>query len=482
MAETRRTKRRNAGNSAVLGPPSKTATPPPSSQPEPEPPPRQHISKFKTFAQAMAAIAPADWGKRAKITLYRLEPVIDQLRTNSVKYIEIYPHPVDEDRIKRDYGSGRYRLMLTFKKPGGALSDELDSVEFDILDMNFPPKIPEGAWVDDHRNTQKWGWAKKFFKSEEAAAPKQPDILEQLNVLDQIQDRAADRLRANAPPPAPPPDPNASPLSLAKEIIGITQGGGQAAMMQMFGDQLKRAQDRADKLEDELRASMKPQAPPAPVDPIDYLATNLDKFKKIREVIAPEDKDGLISDRLKSRMSGWQEFGVTMAEKFFTSPWAGQVFGMFAQAAYAKSANGTAPPSPAMNGHSNGAAPLMPNGAGAPNQMQQLSDFVNYFAAPMLNQFGDEMTGAEFASWIWEGHGEEWIHPSGAAVPWLTAARRIGSGNLLRFYQQSPYWSKIQPQAARFEIFLQEFCAWSPEADEPESDEPEEIKFDEATA
>jgi hypothetical protein len=480
LADTRRTKRRNGANSAVMDPPPKPETPPTAAAPAPEPPPRQHISRFKTFQQAMAAIAAPDWGKRAKVTLYRLEPVIDQLRQNSVKYIEIYPHPVDEDRIKRDYGSGKYRLMLTFKKPGAGLSDELDAIEFDILDMNFPPKVPEGAWVDDHRNV-KWAWAKQFFKSNQPTPPPVPDILEQLDKLDQLQDRAVARAQANAP--APQPDMSTSALGLAERILSITQGGGQAAYMQMFGEELRHSREQNATLQAELRAILQKPAP-APVDPIELLANSADKFKKIKEVLSPDD-NGLISERLKSKMNGWQEFGVTLAEKAFASPWMGNVFTTLAQVAYAKSlsANGAGPPvamQPNGNGaHVNGAS--VPSSV-SPNQMQQLTDFVNYFAAPMLNHFGDDMSGGDFADWIFNGHGKDWIHPSGVAVPWIEAAHKIGSANLLKFYQQSPYWPSLLPKAARFETFLQEFCAWNPEEDEEDDSEPELIRFDEVIA
>ena len=102
------------------------------------------VPKIITFFARINSISKADWGSRACLKLYRLEPIIDRLRGSENKMVVKYEEPVDENRIMLDYGSGRYRLYLNFKMPGEHEGKELDSVEFDILNMQYPPKIPAG--------------------------------------------------------------------------------------------------------------------------------------------------------------------------------------------------------------------------------------------------------------------------------------------------------------------------------------------------
>jgi hypothetical protein len=98
--------------------------------------------KTVSFFSRVQGISKEDWGTRAALTLYRLEPIIDRTRGSEKKLVTKYEEPIDENRIKLDYGSGRYRLYLTFKMPGTKEGRELDSIEFDILDMAYPPKVP----------------------------------------------------------------------------------------------------------------------------------------------------------------------------------------------------------------------------------------------------------------------------------------------------------------------------------------------------
>ena len=108
----------------------------------------------------MNSVPKGDWGPRANIYLYRVEPVIDRTRSGDSKFINVYAEPVTEDRVMADYGSGRYKLILNFRKPGAETGDVIDSTYMDILNMKYPPKIPLGEWTDDPRN-KKWAWAKE---------------------------------------------------------------------------------------------------------------------------------------------------------------------------------------------------------------------------------------------------------------------------------------------------------------------------------
>lgn len=446
--------------------------------------PIEGIPKQITFFQRIEAIPLADWGTRARVRVYRLEPLIDAMRSSGKKYITIYDDgPPTEERIKIDHGSGRYRLYLNMKTAGQATERELDMIEIDILDPKFPPRLELGDWVDDPKN-RKWNWAKKILEDQasktaaaQPAAPQSPNVLiDAMHVIGEVQKNAFEQARANTP--AAPVDPAVNAFTMAKEMLQITKGGGDSTLLEMFRDELKAAREENSALQADFRKLMTTPPPPVPTpaDPLDSFAASLEKFEKIKNVLAPKQSDSVISPNMRSKMSGWQEFAVNIAEKAFESPVIGNLLGLFAQGMFnrAQAPNGTAAPIPQQLT----SAGVMPNPAAPPNQMQQVIDFLNTIATPMLNMFGDDMDGGDFAEWLYEGHGDTWIHPSGQSVQWYVGAKQIGAPNLLQFFQRSPYWAKLQPQAEKFTKFLTEFVAWEIPK-EPEADAvPEVVDFD----
>jgi hypothetical protein len=102
----------------------------------------------RTLFQRMEEIPADDWGSRATVHLYRLEPFTDRLRSGNVIHIMRYSEPIDEARVMADHGSGKYRAILNFRKQSGPKSDEVGRFEFEILNTMFPPNVPLGEWVD----------------------------------------------------------------------------------------------------------------------------------------------------------------------------------------------------------------------------------------------------------------------------------------------------------------------------------------------
>ena len=175
------------GNTPVEEPPEPTPTPtPPTPQAKSK---RDPVPKQATFFERIARVARADWGTRAKIKVYRLEPIIDRLRGSENKYITIYAEPITEEKLKIDQGSGRYRLYFNYKEPAG-LDKEVDSIELDVMDMNFPPKVPAGEWVDDARN-KKWAWARPAGAP--GGPPAQAPLENAYETVLEIQDRERTR-------------------------------------------------------------------------------------------------------------------------------------------------------------------------------------------------------------------------------------------------------------------------------------------------
>jgi hypothetical protein len=118
------------------------------------------------FFQTLSAYTPAEW-ESLMVYVYRTSPITDRRATgNPTTYVMKYGAPFDEDRLKLDVGSGGYQLRLNQSTPRGT-SKTIKTYICDIEDINFPPKVPEGEWIDDPRN-KRWAWARK--KPEDVAA------------------------------------------------------------------------------------------------------------------------------------------------------------------------------------------------------------------------------------------------------------------------------------------------------------------------
>jgi hypothetical protein len=462
----------------------------PKNTPEqPQIAPSEGVPRQISFFQRIQEIPLADWGTRAKVRVYRLEPLVDQVRSTGKKYITIYDDgPPDEERIKVDHGSGRYRLYLNVKTAGQSAEREIDMIEIDILDLKFPPRLDLGDWLDDPKN-RKWNWAKKMLEDQASknappVAPANsgaPGFLETVQAVNELRKSTVEELRAMQP--AAPAAHEKDPLDQAAKIIQLTQGGGQAVLMEMFRDEMKAtrlemaAEREANrKLQEELRKKADVPAP-APVDPIEALAKGIESVKKIQDTLAPSRGDSIITPGMKSRMSGWQEFFVNIAEKIFESPATATAVNAITQAVFARSMQSNAPMRP------NGAPALNPATPQAPpDQMRLVTDMLQAITVPMLNMFGDEENGGDFAEWLYEGHGENWVHPSGTPVPWYTGMKQIGAANIVTYFKQSPLWTGLQDKETAFTKFIAEFVAWEVDEDDaaPASDDgaPEIVEFE----
>ena len=71
--------------SAAEAPPPEETREEPAAIPHGQPPPR--TPKTPTFVQTMNSVPKGDWGPRANIYLYRVEPVIDRTRSGDSKFI-----------------------------------------------------------------------------------------------------------------------------------------------------------------------------------------------------------------------------------------------------------------------------------------------------------------------------------------------------------------------------------------------------------
>jgi len=428
-----------------------------------------------TFFQQLEKIPLADWGTRAKIRVYRLEPIIDMRRGSQTKYICIYTEAVDEERIKRDLGSGRYRLFLNIKVPGGQEERETDSVEFDILDRNFPPVIPEGTWVDDPIN-KKWAWAKPQMpgNQNQSGATASGAMLEAVQVLGELQDRAEERAKERIDSGRPqsnwdPAQQLQTVANVAKEMATALKATPENPIPQFISDQmaamrteLADARKRSDTLMDKLLDMAKAPQPQqqnglSAVKEImqgikDFLPTVRDLWPN-----APED----IAERVvKSKMGPWQEFFAPVLPKLVDALapiMPGITAGLMGNAAQSRPSMMPVParlPNPAMP---QPGPQAQPQGQHAPNLDEML-----------LNALTNDRDGGEFADSLVMLFGQQ------GQLMYRQAAS-LGEQGLLTLIQQRPIWQQLGPLQSKVAQFVHEFIEYGQEepAEQPvEGTEP----------
>lgn len=457
-------------------PPATAAAPP--SDPKPAPP------KTPTFFQTMNKVPKADWGPRANIYLYRVEPMIDRTRSGESKFINNYAEPVNEDRIMADHGSGRYKLILNFRKPGAETGDIIDSIYMDILNMKYPPKIPLGEWTDDPRN-RKWAWAKEA--SAGPVAPAQPaatgveTFVDVLRATGDIRREIREEMQSDKPEQ---PSSTIDPWSAAEKILNMRSDNpmvtilmNQLAAMQKSAEDARErefkaqesAREREFRLQEELRKVATATATP----------TTKGFFEQLVEFAAPTDKTAFIqkifggsngssngdAPARAGRVSGL-EVARDLAIKIFDSPVGEGIGQLIASMAQRNAQQGM--PVQGMNGNP------------AVNQAQQppqasFDEFVRNTLNPaLLRMYVQGFDGGAFAEWLYDGYPDRvrelqnYTHPS---MPGLRGAQII-----IAACKRTPgLWPALSSRGEpAFVQFVNEFCAWKPEPEGSEPDGPDE--------
>jgi hypothetical protein len=424
------------------------------------------------FYEQVNSISDEDWGSRAELYLYRLEPFTDRRKSGDFIYIMKYKHPVDEDRVMVDFGSGRYRLMLTMRKlASDERGAEVARFEFEINNQKFPPQIAEGEWVNDPRNI-KWAWARPTATPNGQTQPQpQSAVLETLQVLTHIEDRAAERAQASQPPQQSISDQ----LGQVKQILDITQGGGQTVLMEMFRDELRASRARQEKLEDELRARNNPPAITA-VDPFAQLKQMADGVKRLKDLGlfggSESKENGSGGNVSRSRMGAWMEFfqpvlpEVAGIVKAFAVPLAGVMAQKMMQRPQPTGQPQPPPQQPNVTPQS--VALQQPTGSHAttaiesrpsiPAEAQPILEIIEQVTPKMIEYVISEKSGGEFAELIADWYTVERVQQIQVAPP----------DQMMEFYKHTPFWNQLKDRERQFLKFLTEFAAWKPESEEDE--------------
>ena len=419
--------------------------PPPKKNKGGRPPKTQdRIPRVLSFFDKVAEIPKDDWGPRARIKIYRTEPSIDRVSLGKKRYVRDSLQPIDEDAIKRATwgGSGSYRLYLTYKAPNEREGKELDSVEVDILDTEYPPRLEPGEWLDLPENA-KWKWAKGLLEPP-PPVPQTPmsSIVEVMNATNEIRKTAIEEMR-QAAPAAAAENPMVTAMGLAKELLTIRADNPMVTMMSeqltAMRAELAAQRARSDMLTDKLSEKAKQEDKPA--DPLQTIKSIFDTFKSVREQAA----DVMPSSGGRSRLGPWMEF---------FQPVLPGIVDMLKPVAVAIAQQGSQPnPAP---------RPQIQQTPSAHPPQEDFAVFLDLITPRMFHFLRDyEDPAPEFASWFHDGWGP-------------TAQRAIDTINgmggvpaVMNFYRASKHWPQISGIEPQFTQFLADVIAWKPEGEEP---------------
>jgi hypothetical protein len=239
----------------------------------------------QTFPEWLASTTEEDWDKRLICYLWRCEPITDRKSGGGPSSIDILTRKFDSKEILKLHGSGRYRFDISYRPPDGGKQKRVRQDYETIFNLDHPPKIAVGEWLEDPRNKD-WAWCRPQLEAEEKQ-----------RVL-----KAAAALNGNEPAPASqtaqltetielvqklvPKDSNqalliellrqANPtnmLTLAKELAALNQPGqatnGEGSMQMMLMKYLL----------DEMKEARQSRSNPA--DPMEVATSFLTKAKDL---------------------------------------------------------------------------------------------------------------------------------------------------------------------------------------------------------
>jgi hypothetical protein len=477
---------------------------PKAPSPEAEPPIPERGTKFRTFFQNVERIDAADWGTRAWVTVYRLEPIIDKDRSSEPKWVEKYGEALDMARLKKDQGSGRYRLYLTFKVPAAKLSKEVDVVDVDILDLKSPPNIALGDWVDVPKN-KKWAWAKAILEKREAEQAKQSQSQQDqtgeaaLGVMSKAFELVGQIQRQSQPvkEPTPPPNSITEVFAAADKVLNriMPTSPANSDELTSMREELRYQRERSDKLMDKLldMSAKKSDGGNGLSAVKEIVSTLKDLLPDVREVIAPA-LEGATGGRTK--MSGDQEFwqGLITGGLDKLAPSLNNFIGFLLmraqQAAAAKAATPGAPAAQPGQTPRPGASqvlPPLPNATGQPTapateqpQAEQPSEPEQPNQMAMLKVLNDSLLNALGQNPPRDGHdyADSFVMMFGPLA--YNQVSAMGKEAIIGMIQTLPAWQQLGPLQNRVPNFIDEFLEYGSdsEADEEDDQEDEPSKGD----
>jgi hypothetical protein len=426
----------------------------------------------KTFFARVAEIRREEWGKRAWIYVYCLEPICNLKMSGESKYLVKSSEPIlDEDSIMHDYGSGKYRLMLVYRKPGTDQSDQVDQTEIEIYNPKYPSKIPVSAWLNDSRNDR---WAALMPKP---AAEKtgQTDLLETLQTFNQIRNDLKEEVK-----PAPASDDIGKFTGMVNAVASIlpkpattTDNKMLETVVSLLQSQIAASNLEAQQLRTQVfqmitdRKNEKPET--SSLDVVKSFINEADTLIPKLKGLFSSATDGVSS---VVRRKWWEELLIQAVPPVIQGA-TPLMQAMAARALAPRQTNGTPPavaPSTALvpTGAAAPAAALSANDQAAGRltgflmaNLRPLQMHFDDFLAGKTDEDGELLDGSEFAYWIWQYHGE---------AP-LKDAMLLGTGQILALFRATPYWAAIAPHEEKLTEFINQVLRFEPPPPEAEGAE-----------
>lgn len=426
-----------------------------------------------SFFERVGAIPQADWGTRAFIYVYCLEPICNLKMGGENKYLVKLQAPIaDEDPLMIDYGSGKYRLQLVHRKPAADKSDAIDTKEIEIYNPKYPPKIPRSVWMNDPRNER---WA-ALLPPEVPVQPPTPlgSVTDAFKAFTDMRKDLREELTPAPSTPAAGPSPESALKGTLDLVNTVMAMKADNPMNEVFRDELKSLREELREERAENRRLMAERSKPATEEKRfglkEAIADLKDVLPTIKEIL-PE-----VTATARSGRTNWLDLAKDIAPSAFE--WIGKGIIAYASRMPMPAAPGLAGAPPAqLPAGNNGTTPP----AGPPQQTPpaNVPKFFQFLAQPLafdgfrryFEMFKKgEASGSDFAQWVFDGTGPE---------P-FKEARALGSANIMQMLRGSPAWILFQSDEAKLVEFVDSALSWSPpeppDTDgEDESDEEESV-------
>jgi len=453
----------------------------------------------ESFFDGLKALTEQDWKDLYTVYLYRCEPYTDRKVTGNDNFIMKYTQPIDQQSVMEEYGSGKYLAVLNVFNPSTRHSKAAYSHYFRIMNMNYPPKLPLGEWINDGRNKD-WAWAKPLLEAAESKRLQQlqaqgtsagmdqaaqmfeaavqavqklrpntsPD--EQNTLAAQViqsMEKSADRMLAMANP--------AQFMGLVEKILSVNKSDGGGVMQIVMG-QLTSLQTQLSEERSFSRDLLVKLSTPPPAEPRRSLKEELSDVKEIA---------GMFRGGGSAANSGtdWGGVALQLGGKLL------EVGGAIAQVAIAR-AGQKSPMRPPVTVQGN---PSLPQPAvEEPPQPQQVNpnltpeqqamfnelDNLNTTLGPMFDMVTPHLvdmfhkaTGMHFRDWFCEEYGEFSYRETKRLGPEKVLAlfelrKQIAAPNIQTLLQQLQPPEKVQG-------FIMEFLSDEPAEEDEGDDDPE---------
>lgn len=467
----------------------------------------QTIEEGNVFWAMVDEIPKEGWGAVYQIHLYRCEPYTDRKITGNHLFIMKYAEPISEQKVMEHYGSGKYKVWLTAQPPTGK-AQVLGVYYFTILNMDYPPKLPLGEWLNDSRNAA-WAWAKPYI--EEAERKRLSDLQssgtsQTMDQATQMFNAAVTAVKTLAPDQSPDQqhtlaaqviatmEKNADRLlamnnptqfmGLVKDIIAASasKGDGNAALLQIFQAQLDAAEKRAQSA-NEFNQKLLEKLNDRPAAP-----TLKDQIQDL--VLLKEGLGGIFGKRSSAESSSggisWPEVGLEIGKKLLD---VGQII---AQGIAQKSTQPGKRPQPPATVTVN-PQPTLPPPAETPNQNQQLTpeqqevfnklEMINNAFGPQLDMIAPNLvdmflheSGYVFRDWLIDRQGTNGYQmvsqlDDQTILGLIELRRQVAPDMAKSYYQQLTPPEEVVKFLAEFRS--DEDPPEDDQGDDPEPDEPD---------